>query len=302
MKVQNWIEQTCHSLEWQTWGLILMTYTAWGLLINFWSVLPFWLILPIGACIVALHNSIQHEAIHNHPTHSKTWNSIIAGIPVNLWRPYGIYRDTHLQHHQNQNITFTREDPESYYVSPENWEKMGKFHQLFRVFFNTFPGRIIFGPAYLMLKFFWNEIKALGKSKNQYMNYWKIQILACIPVILWFWFCKVPFWQYFLLAIYPGESLSLIRSFAEHRAAEQVFHRIAIVESNLFFSLLFLNNNLHCVHHWKQDLPWYELPEYFQKNRHVILNMNDNYYFKGYAEIFKNYWNKPWIHPLPPLA
>lgn len=299
---QRQAQRLWQSLELPTWGVILATYLGILLLTNYWTTLPFWVIFPLGALLLALHNSIQHEAIHKHPTHSTFWNSVIAGVPLNLWRPYGIYKDTHIQHHKDEIITYTLEDPESYYVSPEKWEKMGILHKKFRVFFNTFLGRISIGPAYAMVHFLGSEMINIIKGEQKYLHHWLLQFMALFPVLGWLLYCEVPLWQYFLLAVYPAEALSMVRSFAEHKAAPAVYERIAIVESNRFFSFLFLNNNLHCAHHWQPSLPWYELPQFFQENRQILLKMNGNYYFKGYAEIVKKYWNTPWIHPLPPLA
>ena len=59
----------------------------------------------------------------------------------------------------------------------------------------------------------------------------------------------MPFWQYVLLFAYPGISLMLVRSFCEHRAHEEMGGRTIIVEASPFWSLLFLNNNLHVAHH-----------------------------------------------------
>lgn len=286
--------------ELPTWGLLIGTYMGFGWLTAYWVHLPFWVILPIGACLMALYNSLQHEVIHGHPTKSIFWNSILAGTPFNLWRPYGIYRETHIQHHKNEIITRTLEDPESYYVHPDQWEKMGAFRKKFQTFFNTFFGRILLGPIYLMVMFLGNEFRQLFQGNTKHLNYWTIQLVACVPVILWLNHFEVPLWQYFFFVIYPGEGLTLIRSFAEHKAAQAVYERIAIVESNFFFSLLFLNNNLHCAHHWKPLVPWYRLPQLFKENRNTILQMNGNYYFKGYTEIMAHYWSKPWIDPLPP--
>ena len=62
----------------------------------------------------------------------------------------------------------------------------------------------------------------------------------------------VPAWYYLLLVAYPALSLAMVRSYYEHRAADDCKHRIAINETSWPMRLLYLNNNYHLVHH---DLP-----------------------------------------------
>src|SRR3546814_3895233 len=72
---------------------------------------------------------------------------------------------------------------------------------------------------------------------------------------------------YLLLFVYPGIALSLVRSFLEHQARPEVSERSVIVESGPLMSLLFLNNNLHLVHHDKPGLPWYRIPAFYRQRR-----------------------------------
>ena len=74
--------------------------------------LPLWALVPIGAWTVAWQMSLQHEAIHGHPTRMKWLNTAIATWPLALWLPYETYRLTHLQHHNDAYLTDPLEDPE----------------------------------------------------------------------------------------------------------------------------------------------------------------------------------------------
>src|SRR3546814_16676388 len=100
--------------------------------------------------------------------------------------------------------------------------------------------------------------------------------------------CGPPLWQYLLLFVYPGIALSLVRSFPEHQARPEVSERSVIVESGPLMSLLFLNNNLHLVHHDKPGLPWYRIPAFYRQRRDLFLASNGGYHFKGYREVFRN--------------
>ena len=63
----------------------------------------------------------------------------------------------------------------------------------------------------------------------------------------------MPFWLYFWAFVYAGTSLALIRSYAEHRAEDEVERRTAIVEDSWLLGPLFLFNNLHVVHHMRAE-------------------------------------------------
>ena len=85
--------------------------------------------------------------------------------------------------------------------------------------------------------------------------------LGVAAVCAWlFGWLHLSFGQYLLGFVYPGAALSLLRSFAEHRAAPEPGRRIAIVERAPLFGLLFFNNNLHAVHHAFPGASWRRLP------------------------------------------
>ena len=79
--------------------------------------------------------------------------------------------------------------------------------------------------------------------------------------------CAIPLRAYLALFVLPGVSLTLVRSFAEHKAAHTPLERTAIVEAAPPLALLFLNNNLHYAHHERPDLPWHALPAYYRAHR-----------------------------------
>jgi fatty acid desaturase len=106
---------------------------------------------------------------------------------------------------------------------------------------------------------------------------------------------------YVLGVAYPATSILLIRSFAEHRASEHKEHRTAIIPDRGPLALLFLNNNLHAVHHTHPTVPWYRLPQLFRENRNDFLRSNGGYGYRNYLEVFARHWRKPLdsiSHPL----
>ena len=67
--------------------------------------------------------------------------------------------------------------------------------------------------------------------------------------------CGMPFLFYMLAIAYWGNSLTMMRSYAEHRAHDEASCRIIVVETNPVVSFLYLNNNLHMAHHELPRLP-----------------------------------------------
>jgi fatty acid desaturase len=116
-------------------------------------------------------------------------------------------------------------------------------------------------------------------------------------------FRGVPKWFRTLIAmLHPGFSLGLLRAFIEHRAGPRPGRRVASVESNTLFGLLFLYNNLHVAHHLRPTIPWYELPRFYRENRAKLLKHNDNFVFRGYWEITRQYLFRPVFVPVHPTV
>ena len=97
-------------------------------------------------------------------------------------------------------------------------------------------------------------------------------LLECAVILIWvFGVCGMPFWVYVACFVYPGLSLAVVRSFAEHRAEQEVGKRTAIVENARILGPLFLFNNLHAAHHLRGRLPWYQVPKFYRLNRAALI-------------------------------
>ena len=118
--------------------------------------------------------------------------------------------------------------------------------------------------------------------------------LAAALILVWIvGICHIPLPTYLGLAVYPSISLTLLRSFAEHRAAPDPQHRTVVVEAGPFWRLLFLNNNLHIAHHRHPNLPWYRLPAAWQAFRTEIEVPPALLVRGGYSEITARYLLAP---------
>ena len=282
-----------------TWFLIATIYGGFAALLTFHAVIPLWLAIPMGIVLVGWHASLQHECLHGHPSGIALIDDAIAFPPLALWLPYCLYKESHLEHHKNPQLTDPYDDPESFYVSEEDWQRKGPVGRVFRHILNTLAGRLLLGPAWSALRL-WAEVggKAL-KGDPVERRRLAVHIVA-VSCVLWLavGIAGVPFWLYAIWA-YFGTSLLLLRSFAEHRAAQKPGNRIAVTETGPFFALLFLNNALHAVHHHRPGLAWYRLPEAYRADRDRYLRENGNYLIPGYKSLLR-FLVQPKEHPALP--
>ncbi len=112
--------------------------------------------------------------------------------------------------------------------------------------------------------------------------------------------CDIAPWTYILLIAYPGTSMALLRSYAEHRAMPNEKHRTVILEAGPFWSLMFLWNNLHALHHHEPGLVWWKRAGRYQELKDMLLAGNGHYFVPGYAALAKDYLlspKEPLIHP-----
>ena len=284
-------EERSRAVEWPTVGLIAAVYAVLMTIVWFHASLAWWVILPIGAYFAALYTSLQHEVLHGHPTGNRMLNEAMVFATPTLWLPYLRYKQTHLTHHNDHNLTDPQLDPESYYLLPEAWAEMTGIRRMLFAFNHTLAGRMAIGPAIGIARFWSGEFRDIARGDRAKMKAWAWFGLSA-AVTLWFvvWAAGMPFWQYYFLIAYPGISLALIRSYCEHQGAEKIAHRTIIVEASPFWSLLFLNNNLHVAHHDRPALAWYKLPAFYKAERERLIAENNGYLMKGYGEIFRRFF------------
>jgi fatty acid desaturase len=295
------VKQAFLRIDGPTWLVSLVLYGAWLLLVWFNALLPWWVIMPVGAYLVAWHFSLQHEAIHSFRGVPAWLRFAVVFPPLGLWFPYPLYRKSHTTHHRDVNLTVPGVDTESYYVLQADWNRMGWFKRRVLVFNQTMAGRLLIGPVLRLWTLLVRESSRVRRGDYSHLPHWGVHVVA---VALLFWFisgvCGFPWWQYCLLVAYPGLSLGLLRAFTEHRAAPDSQERTAAVESNALFGLMYLHNNLHVAHHLKPAMPWYEIPRFYRENRDTLLAANGNFVYPGYAMLAQRYFLTPVFSPVHP--
>ena len=273
-------------LEIPTWALIFGVYGAWAILIAFHlALLPVvWILLM--SLVLALFGSLCHELLHGHPSDHQLLSDAI-GTPALSFYPYFEYKRSHLKHHDDVYLTKPGIDPESFFIDPIQWRTMNRIQKGLATFNMTLMGRLLFGPlrTYIGLaKCAIADFKSKNTSrKNQWLFYFGNILL--ISWLLFSYFQVSP--GAYLMAVYIGHSLIALRSFYEHQTHADPTHRIVIVDSNLFFGLLFLFNNLHVVHHQHPGLAWYLIPGEYRRNKQKYRQSNGGFNFTGYRNWLK---------------
>ncbi len=286
------------------WTLLIAIHAAWLAATWFHEAIPAFALLPIGAVLIAWHGSFQHEAVHEHFSRRRWLNDLAAAAPLSLWLPFPIYRRSHRAHHSFKILTDPARDPESFYVDQVRWERLPGLVRQALVWHNTLAGRLLLGPFLAIGQFVWAEGRALARGDRENLAAWLWHIPATALVLGWVvGVAGMSPWAYLAFFVLPGTSLTLVRSFAEHKAANTPLERTAIVEAGLFFSLLFLNNNLHFAHHRRPDLRWRDLPDFYRRHRAQLLEENGGLCYEGgYREIAARFMTRPVDHPEHPYC
>ncbi len=289
-------------VEWPTVGLAAAVYAGFALLTWFYGALPWWLVLPLGGYLVAWHGSLQHEAVHGHPTPWPWLNELLVLPSLWLWLPFRLYRESHLVHHRDEHLTEPQHDPESFYLSAQAWARLGPLERAYFWTANTLAGRLLLEPARRAGRVYVEEADRLLRGETTHLLAWLLHVAGAALVLLWvLGVCGIPLLAYLAFFAYPGVSLTLMRSFLEHRAREQVGERSVLVEAGWPMALLYLHNNLHALHHAEPGLAWYRLPARYRMRRAELLAANGGYRYSGYLEIAARYLLRPKEHPRHPL-
>lgn len=290
------------SWEWPTIMLLAACYGGWALATTWLAALWLPLGLIASVILIALHSSLSHEALHGHPTRNPRLNAALVFPNLGLFIPYIRFRDTHLAHHMDSNLTDPYDDPESNYLDPAVWQQLPRVLQWILGCNNTLAGRLVIGPLVGQIAFMRDDWRAIRGGDRAVLRGWLWHVPAMLPVLLWIYYTPMPLWAY-LIAAYAGLSILKIRTFLEHRAHERASGRTVVIEDRGPLALIFLNNNYHVVHHMHPRTPWYGLPAQFARSRARYLNRNDGYYYRSYAEVFRKHFLKakdPVPHPLWP--
>ena len=280
-------------VEWPTFALIVAFYMVWALGTTWLSDASLLLGVVATALAVALFSSLQHEIIHGHPFAFQKANEALVFAGITVLIPFIRFRDTHLAHHWDADLTDPYDDPESNYLDPTVWARLSPLMHRVLMFNNTLLGRLLIGTCVSQISFMRADWAAIRAGDTSVRDGWLWHIPSVLIVLSWLiWVGSMPIWAY-LVAAYFGLSIVKIRTFLEHQAHERASGRTAIIEDRGILAFLFLNNNLHAVHHAHPRIPWYRLPKLYFDNKERYCQRNHGYVYRSYGAVFRQYlWRR----------
>lgn len=289
--------------EWPTLALLIVCYGLWAL--GTTAAAAAW--LPLGMVLVAattaLHASLSHEALHGHPSRWGRLNAALVFPALSVTVPYLRFRDTHLAHHRDAILTDPYDDPESNYLDPAVWHRLPAPVRRLLQANNSLAGRLLLGPFIGHAVFWAGDARLILRGDRRVVLSWALHLAALVPVVWWMVaVAQMPLWAWGL-SVYGAHALLKIRTFLEHQAHQRARGRTVIIEDRGPLALLFLNNNLHVVHHMHPKVSWFRLWALYDGNRDRYLSRNNGYRYRSYAEIFRRYLLRtkdPVAHPLWP--
>jgi len=291
-------KKTSSLIELPTWLAIFSVYFLWWFVLNNFFIIP---LSPLFLVfILTFHGSVQHELIHGHPTNSQKINDLLACPALGLWSPYSVYKNSHLAHHEDANLTIPEVDPESYFISIEKWDTLSKLRQKFALFNMTLFGRLFLGPLWYFINLKKQLLVSFNKPFSKDFLIWFSHELMTIALLFIVWYIFGVHYLIYIACAYFAHSLTMLRSFYEHRPSSNPNHRSLIMKTILPLNILFLNNNYHFVHHKNPKMSWYSIPKEYKVNFEKYNHLNGNFIEKGYFKWFKNYLFKPVTKPKHP--
>lgn len=274
--------------DWPTLALLVCVVTVWAAAL----MLPAgWGALAVVMLILALalHSSLSHELLHGHPFGRTGVETVIGLWQPGLFVPYLRFKRTHLAHHCDANLTDPYDDPESNYLEPDVWESLAPWLQWILRVNNTLGGRIVLGPLIGMFAFVRSDIRAMRAGDRMILRDWLAHVPGAVFTLWAVSVSSLSIWAY-LLACYGALSVLRIRTFLEHQAHDRVSGRTVIIEDRGPLGFLFLNNNLHVVHHMHPNVAWYRLWPLYLSQRERFVTRNHGYVYPSYAAIFRLYF------------
>ncbi len=277
------------TVEWPTVGLLAACYGIWAL----GTTLAAAAWLPLGMALTllatALHSSLSHEALHGHPVRNPWIDGGLVFLPLSVVVPYLRFRDLHLAHHSDSILTDPYDDPESNYLDPAAWAALPSWRRWLLAANNRLAGRLILGPLLGTLSFWAADAVLLRRGDRRVWLGWGLHLAGLATLIWWMLsVAQMPLWAWGI-CVYGAHAVLKIRTFLEHQAHERARGRTVFIEDRGPLSLIFLNNNLHVVHHMHPKVPWYRLPALYFGNRQRYLRRNDGYLYTSYREVFRRY-------------
>lgn len=284
------------TIEWPTILVALGIAAGFAAAIVTHAAVPAVVTVGLLGVSSAWYGSLRHEVVHGHPTPWRRFNAGLVAVPLGLTEPFWHYREMHVAHHRSEDLTDPGLDPESQYLCRSSWQTAHPVVRMVRIANATLAGRMVLGPWIAAVAVARDLADGWKAGRRGHVARFLVADIAVLSVVA---STGLPLWEYVLGAAYVGMSLTLVRSYAEHRAVP-AGSRTAVVRSSGFWALLFLNNNLHVTHHRRPDVAWYRLPGEHTAGADAEAAAGAGLY-AGYGEIFRRFLFRPLCEVVDPL-
>lgn len=193
--------------EWPTWLLLIGVYAGWFAVILGSRWLGLWLSMLLLIPLVTLWLSVQHELLHGHPTRSLLLNKLLGYAPFAVWYPYTLYRDSHLLHHNDDNLTLPGIDPESRYLNQQQWDDSSLFERGVHWLTKTVLGRFLLAAPLAIGRLARHEFQRLPQVWPMWLAHGAVTVLMLSFIAS---YSALAVWHYLLLVSVPALSLASI--------------------------------------------------------------------------------------------
>ena len=198
--------------EWGTFALIVVCYLIWGAAVFGLAQVSLLLAIPVAGLMVVLYSSLSHGVLHGHPFSRRSVNEALVFLPLNLCVPYGRFRDTHLLHHQDENLTDPYDDPESNFQDPQVWARLPAWHRRLLRLNNTLLGRMVLGPLIGQFSFMRADWTLIRQGQTAVLRDWTLHAVGAVVVLGLVSLSAMPIWAYGAAA-YLGLAVLKIRTY-----------------------------------------------------------------------------------------
>jgi fatty acid desaturase len=282
-------------IEWPTVAVAVAIWVGFALVLTQQHRLPAAVVVVLLGVLAAWYGSLQHEAIHGHPTPWRAANTALVATPLGLVVPYSTYRELHLRHHASPDLTDPQLDPESFHVTPELWARCGPLRRAALWWLRTLSGRMVLGPPLATVRC-WRELLVDARTRR---GAWRLagHVAGVAAVLVAVHATGTPWWVFVIGVAWVGGALTMLRSFAEHRWTA-TGTRSAVVDAGPLAGLLYLNNNLHHTHHARPGVPWFRLPEEHRALGSTAAAAEGAGRYRGYGDVVRRYLFRPFDAPV----
>lgn len=236
--VRNGAKAQRGEIEWVTLGLMALCLLVWGGAVLWLSAISVWMAVPVLIAALMPRSSLSHTVCNGHSFHLRRASTVLVQINPGLLVLYQRFRDSHLAHRQESNLTELYDDPESNYMDPAVRAQMPAWQRILYWANDMFAGRMVLGPLIGQVGFMASDWIAIRAGDMAVLKEWPWHLLGAALVVCIVVQTSFPIWLYLVCAD-TALSILMARTFPEHQAHGNPQGRAVIVEDRRLLAFSF---------------------------------------------------------------